>query len=285
MHDTHAHLELLLDKLDLIKNFDRGFDFDNPDLNLDYSYKEEALKNLLKNHEFVIQATVSAKNFVLSHKLFNKFDNVFFLIGSHPEIINAKFDLEEYKTQEKKLLEPFFENLKTNRIIGVGEIGLDYFYTQDNFEKKLQRDLFEHEIQLALDFGLPIQIHTRDAWEDTFAIIKNFPKIKNRFLVHCFTGKISELERIINSGGIVGYNGIITFKNAKDLQETVKACPLEKFVLETDLPFLAPMPNRGKVCLPEYINDTAKHFGQLKNLTVDQVWKLSKENTSKIYNF
>lgn len=294
MHDTHVHLELFLERLEKIKNLDRKTETCDPDF--DQSY----LENSLKNHDFAIQATISTKNFLLTHKLFSDIKNVHFLIGTQPEIINDEFDSNLYLEEQKELLENFFQTsynqlqslpfsqkqdlFKSKKVLGFGEIGLDYSYSEDKEIRHIQRVLFEAQIALSLDLELPFQIHTREAWHDTFAILKNFEnKLNDKFIIHCFTGGVYELEKTLELGGSVAYGGVTTFKNGVEIQKTVSNCPKDRFVLETDLPFLAPTPHRGKICLPEYIENVAEKVAKLKNTTEHEIWKLSKQNTNRIF--
>ena len=143
--------------------------------------------------------------------------------------------------------------------------------------------MFRFHIELALKLSLPIEIHTRDAWEDTFKILDEYPKIYNEFLIHCFTGNIENLKETIKRGGKAAFGGIVTFQKSIELQEAVRFCPVESLVLETDLPFLAPVPHRGKICLPEMIDDTAAKVADLKNLSKNQIWDWSRKNSLDLF--
>ncbi len=290
MIDTHAHLDLLLQKLELIPN--------DSILNLEKSNFSETQKielteevklqieSLLKNHKYIFQATVSTNNFRTVYHWFEHNPKIKFFLGSHPDMLaDEDFNLNSYlKEQEKFLSEIKHKPEILERILGVGEIGLDYYWVKDEEKQKIQRNLFESQIDLAIRYNLPIQIHNRDAFKDAISILKNFPKIHGKFNFHCFTGTLQEMREIFDLGGRVGYGGIITFgKNAEELRETVNFCPLDGFILETDLPFLSPTPHRGKICLPEYIEFVGNKIAEIKTLSREDVWKLNERNTKELY--
>ncbi len=275
MHDTHVHLEMLLTKLNLFED-SRFFD-PTQKVNLSNEAKIQLADSLIA-HDFVLQSTVSTDNYLLTSQIFEFLPKIKFFLGSHPDIVNDRFDLAQYLNYQKSIL----DSVK-DKIIGLGEIGLDYFHSQEKRIHLIQRDLFASQIQLALDYNLPIMIHCREAFEDIFGVLDTFPQIHGRFLIHCFTGNIKDLKNVLDRGGKVAFGGVSTFKSAQELQEAIVYCPLDSFVLETDLPFLAPTPNRGKVCLPSMIQDTVDHLANLKNLTVKEVWQCSLSNTQSLF--
>ncbi len=171
---------------------------------------------------------------------------------------------------------------KTQTIVGIGEVGLDYHYTQDLEIIATQKKLLESQIELAIAYSLPLMIHCRDAFDDLFEILEKYPAIHNHFLIHCFTGGIDEMYRAIKIGGKVAFGGVITFKSAKEVQEAVEYCPLESFVLETDLPFLSP--KRGEICIPEYIDLVAQKVAELKKIPKQEVWEWSRRNCESLIN-
>ncbi|MCB2065388.1 MAG: TatD family hydrolase [Erythrobacter sp.] len=149
------------------------------------------------------------------------------------------------------------------RVIGIGESGLDYYY--DKSERTVQRDLFRTHIGVARETGLPLVIHTRDAEEDTLAILEDelgqgaFPA-----LIHCFTASAAFGQRVLELGLTVSLSGIVTFKNAREIQEFAKEIPADRLLVETDSPFLAPVPHRGKPCEPAFVRNTAEFVAQLR---------------------
>ncbi|GEM_PF-535202 len=298
MHDTHAHLEMLLQRLDVLTLQDRE-EFDPQNLP---TFPNSILDNLLASHHFIIQATTSTKNFLLTYQLLSYNPKIKFIIGSHPELISENFDVDGYLREQKELLEQNgflkkneFGDLILNtgetdefgltKIVGIGECGLDYHYTQDKNIIRKQWQLFEAQMSLACFLNQPIALHTRDSFVDTFAIVQKFPQIKNKFVFHCFSEGVWELEKVLDFGGYISVGGILTFKNAQKLVEVVKVCPIDRLMVETDLPFLAPTPHRGKTCLPEYVDFVAHKIAEIKGINPDQIWDKLAVNTINFWKF
>jgi TatD DNase family protein len=277
LHDTHLHLDILLEKLGHIDDI-RSLDLAKP-LTLSSEHKA-LLSQLLGQHEFAIQATVAWQNFAIAWQLFKDLDKVSFLFGSHPEIVTPEFNLDNYLDEQNAYL---VENLANIELIGVGEIGLDYYYSQDKNIIQTQQSLFRHQLELAQQLKLPVVIHCRDAFQDLFSILQEYPRIQGRFIVHCFTGGIEEARQVVDMGGKIGIGGILTFNNGQQLREAVEFVRMEDIVLETDLPFLSPVPERGKVCLPEYIKHTGQKVAEIKNIDIEQVWADSKHNSLLVF--
>jgi TatD DNase family protein len=276
MHDTHVHLEMMLTKLGLYS--DSRFEDQNSinsELNIE---TKNTLEFLLKNHDWVLQSTVSTQNYLLVTKLFKFLPKIKYFLGSHPDIVNLEFDIDVYLKQQKEVIQR-----ERNNIIGIGEIGLDYYHSKDLQVHQKQQELFGKQIKLAIDFDLPIMIHCREAFEDTFAVLDKFPKIYNKFLIHCFTGTTEDLANVLKRGGKVAFGGVVTFKSAVELQEVARICPPDSFVLESDLPFLAPVPNRGQTCIPEMIKDVAKSVAKIRQIEEAEVWNLSLSNTKSLF--
>ena len=316
IHDTHVHFEILLSKLDLLDGM-REYDEDSADTELSENAKSKLAK-LIANHEFLLHSTVSTKNFIYVTDLFKDFSKIKFFFGSHPEIVNADFNLPKYLENQRKFIEanPVFGsfkqklskvnseesshrevaakltegaqtdnlicyskhkiNFQSQILVGIGEVGLDYHYTQELNLIKTQKKLFESQIELAIEYSLPLMIHCRDAFDDLFEILEKYPSIHGKFLIHCFTGGIDEMYKAVKIGGKVAFGGVITFKSARNIQEAVEYCPLENFVLETDLPFLSP--KRGEICIPEHIDLVAEKVAELKKIPKQEVWELSRKN-------
>lgn len=277
LHDAHAHLEMLLEKLEIIKELDRE------DQGI-YELNNTKLDELLSKHEFIIQATVSTKNYLEVRKLFSDSNKIYFLLGSHPEIIDTNFDVENYLTEQNQLLKQNPNFFKDERLVGIGEIGLDYYYSQDPEIWNKQKQIFRSQIELSIKQNLPIQIHTRNAFEDTYKILLEYPELDGKLVVHCFSEGVPELKKILDIGGFIGIGGISTYPKATSVIEAAKYCPSHKFVLETDLPYLAPTPTRGKICLPEYIDYTAQNLANLRGTTKENILQQSKENILKIFD-
>ena len=166
------------------------------------------------------------------------------------------------------------------RVIAIGECGLDYYY--DKSDRGAQKDRFRSHITAARESGLPLIIHTRDAEEDTAEILAEAPDVKG--VLHCFTGSRWLAERGLELGYYVSLSGIVTFKNARDLQETAKIIPEDRLLVETDAPFLAPVPNRGKTCEPAFVADTAAFVAELRGEDMERLGERTTANFFRLFN-
>ncbi len=163
------------------------------------------------------------------------------------------------------------------KVVGIGESGLDYYY--DKSDRQVQRELFRLHIGIARETGLPIIIHTRDAEEDTLAILEQ-EQAKGAFpaLIHCFTASAEFGRKVLELGLTISISGIVTFKNAKQLQEFARDIPDDRLLVETDSPFLAPVPHRGKSCEPAYVRNTAEFLAQLRGTSLEQLTQDTTRN-------
>lgn len=179
--------------------------------------------------------------------------------------------------------EELFEATGDHRVIGIGETGLDYYY--DHSDRAAQQRLFRMHIDVARETGLPLIIHTRDAEDDTLAILTDemeqgaFPA-----LIHCFTASAPFGEKVLALGLSISISGIVTFKNAKDLQEVAKSVPRDRLLVETDSPFLAPVPHRGKKCEPGFVRDTAAFLAQLRGETLEELAEYTTQNFYRLFS-
>ena len=171
-------------------------------------------------------------------------------------------------------------NLNHERIVAVGEIGLDYYY--ENSKPEVQKEMFEKQLEIAKDFKLPVEIHTRDAEQDTQTFLKKF-KGQVRGLLHCFTGSYELASFALDCGFNISFSGIITFKNAEDLRQTCKKLPLDRIHIETDSPFLAPVPYRGKENQPAYVSHVAETVAFLHNIDLQTLSEQLEKNTLDLF--
>ncbi len=156
---------------------------------------------------------------------------------------------------------------RSANLVGIGECGLDYYY--ENSSKQDQQRAFIGQIELAKRYDLTLVVHTRDAWEDTFSILReNGPP--NRVVFHCFTGEKATASRALDLGAYLSYSGIVTFKNAEDIREAARFTPLDRLLIETDSPYLAPVPHRGKPNAPAFVGLVGEFVASLKNLPVSE---------------
>ena len=193
--------------------------------------------------------------------------DVWATIGIHPHEADRHADLGEAA---------LLEAAGHPRVVGIGETGLDYYY--DRSDRQVQQALFRTHIGVARKTGLPLVIHTRDAEEDTIAILEEemgkgaFPA-----LIHCFTASAAFGQSVLELGLTISLSGIVTFKNAKELQEFAPVIPADRLLVETDSPFLAPVPHRGRTCEPAYVADTARFVAGLRGETLEEL----AENTTR----
>jgi TatD DNase family protein len=195
-------------------------------------------------------------------------------VGIHPHEADAHADLGA---------EVLLKASEHPRVIGIGETGLDYYY--DNSERATQRDLFRMHIGVARKTGLPLIIHTRDAEDDTLDILEDelgkgaFPA-----LIHCFTASAQFGRRVLELGLSISLSGIVTFKNASELHEIAKEIPRDRILVETDSPFLAPVPHRGKSCEPAYVADTARFVAELRGESLEDLSGYTTQNFAKLFS-
>lgn len=205
-----------------------------------------------------------------SVSLAEKYDFVYAAVGYHPESVNDKTVFDEQQMLK------FISNKKT---VAIGEIGLDYYW--DTTFKQNQIEMFEKQLIFANKHSLPVIIHDREAHGDTLEIIK---KHKPKGVLHCFSGSVEMAKEAVNLGLYIGFGGVLTFKNSKKAVEVAEAIPLESILLETDAPYLAPEPNRGKLNRSDYIEFVAKKLADIKNIDYDEVLNQTLKNTKKLFN-
>ena len=202
-------------------------------------------------------------------ELAKKYKKVYGTLGIHPE------NLENITDNSFKIIE---DNIDNEKIVAIGEIGLDYYYTKDNMDK--QKEVFEYQVKLAEKFNVPIVVHSRDAIQDTYDILK---KHKVKGTIHCFNSSLEMAREFIKLGYKIGVGGVLTFKNGKKLQEIVKELDLKDIVLETDSPYLSPEPFRGKQNIPSNVYYVALKVAELKNISVDKVLEITSNNAIELY--
>ncbi len=201
-------------------------------------------------------------------------NDVWASVGIHPHNADDHTDLT---------LDELREAVAHPKVVAIGETGLDYFY--DKSDRNIQQDLFRRHITVARETGLPVIIHTRDAEDDTAAILEDelgkghFPA-----LIHCFTASAEFGRKVLDLGLTISLSGIVTFKNAKELQEIAAELPADRILVETDSPFLAPVPHRGKSCEPAYVRNTAEFVAELRNEPVDALAKTTTENFFRLFS-
>ena len=259
--------------------------------NEEYSNIEQIVENAKENGvEKIITATCDdIANFEVV-KIAKDFSNVFFTLGIHPQTyFQYTPELEEYIISQK-------DNPK---FVAIGEIGLDFHemesemqYIKNTYGVKLtkeqfykgQIEVFKKQIELANKLGKPIVIHSRDATEKTMEILKSYKdQIKNGCLIHCFSGSEETAKQYFDMGFYISVGGVVTFKNAKNLPEIIKNLGIEKVMLETDCPYLAPEPFRGTVNEPKNVKIVAEKLAEILNISFEEVEKITSQNAERLF--
>ena len=244
---------------------------------LDHEPLYSDLKNVIKRSKDIgikklLTISTSVESFLRVKDIVNKDEIIFGTIGIHPH----EADKNNIDT------EFIIKNLDLNKkIIGVGETGLDFYY--DNSDRNKQIESFKLHIEAALIANIPLIIHSRNAEEKTFEILNNYKDKKLKILMHCFTGSKYFAEKLLNLNAYFSASGIITFKKSIELQNTFKFLPLNKILIETDSPFLAPVPNRGKKNEPAFIDFTASKLAEIKGITKAELIKITSDNFENLF--
>ncbi|MDU1043578.1 MULTISPECIES: TatD family hydrolase [Peptoniphilus] len=252
MIDSHVHLD------------DEAFDED----------RDELIKNLNENGiEIVVNNSSDLSSSENSVKLANKYENIYASIGVHPH------EAESYNDDvEKKLI----ELSKNKKVVAIGEIGLDYYY--DNSPRDIQREVFKKQIALAAKLKKNIVIHSRDASEETFEILKEaHEKYEFVALIHCFSQSVEMMEKYLKMGDYIALGGAVTFKNSKTPKEVAKKVDLERLLLETDCPYMTPVPYRGKRNEPKYVKFTCNYIADLRQIESSELEKITAANTKRFF--
>ena len=244
---------------------------------LDHEPLLSDLPNVLQRSKDVgikklLTISTSFESFSRVKELVNKDDMIYGTIGIHPHesstnVITAK---------------EIIDNLKNNKkIIGIGETGLDFYY--NNSEKDKQIASFIEHIKASIKTNIPLIVHSRNAENETLEILNEYKDENIKILMHCFTGSKEFAEKLLSLNSYFSASGIITFKNSVDLQETFKSIPTENILIETDSPFLAPVPNRGKKNEPSFIDFTAAKLAEIKNISKKELIELTTNNFNNLF--
>lgn len=199
-----------------------------------------------------------------------KYDNVYGTIGIHPE------EIDKITENSFKFIE---DNLNNPKIVAIGEIGLDYYWVKDNIEK--QKEVFEYQVKLAEKYNIPIVVHSREAIQDTYDILK---KYKVTGTIHCFSSSLEMAKEFIKLGYKIGVGGTLTFKNSKKIQDIVKQLDLKDILLETDSPYLTPEPFRGKKNKPSNVYYVAQKISELKNISLENVLSITSKSAQEKFD-
>lgn len=225
--------------------------------------------------ERVVTIAVSPDNLAKVRDLVGEHSMVYGTQGVHPH------DADAYTPETAATLR---EHGRGERIVAIGEIGLDYHY--DHSDRETQRKVFAEQLAIAVELDQPVVIHTRDADADTQAILKDYaPQLKRKGVIHSFTSGIDLAQFCLEQGFMLGFNGIITFNKAENVREVLAATPMEQFVVETDSPYLTPAPYRGRENAPKYLPFIIEKIADVKEIPVDQVLRQSHENAMRLFGW
>jgi TatD DNase family protein len=251
LYDTHAHLDFFPEnEIDLI------------------------VKNALANDVGLVNTIcVEIDKFDQIIKIANKYDNVFCSVGQHPCYYQKRSS--------------FYDDIliichNNKKVVGIGETGLDFYKTHDNEMIKWQKNTFISHIEASIELGLPLIVHTRNAGNETIDILKSFNGLA-KGLIHCFTESEDFMKKALDLGFYISFSGIVTFKNALDLQKIAKAVPDDRILIETDAPYLAPIPYRGKQNEPAFVTYVAQFVAELKGTSFDKIAEITTQNAKKTF--
>ena len=203
----------------------------------------------------------------------NAFRGVYATIGYHPH---------EAKGFDESSINQLKELAQNKKVVAIGEIGLDYFYMFSS--KECQKEVFLKQIDLANELKLPIVVHSREETADTLEILRNNrQKLQHGVCIHCFNMSLEILREITSYGFYISIGGIVTFKNANNILQVAKECPSDKFMLETDTPYLTPVPFRSKTNEPKYVVNTAQKIAEIRGLTLEEVDELTTQNANRFF--
>tara|TARA_B100001093_G_scaffold280717_1_gene268131 strand:+ start:179 stop:940 length:762 start_codon:yes stop_codon:yes gene_type:complete len=227
--------------------------------------KEAGIKKLLT-------ISTSFESFSKIEKLVHVDEMIYGTIGIHPHESSTNIITSD---EIIKILN------NSSKIIGIGETGLDFYY--NNSEKQKQISSFKKHIEASIKTNVPLIVHSRDAEQETFEILDEYKSENIKILMHCFTGSKDFSQKLLTLGSFFSASGIITFKNSTDLQETFKSLPLENILIETDSPFLAPVPMRGKKNEPSFIDFTASKLAEIKDLPKSKIIEVTTNNFNRLF--
>ena len=249
--DSHSHLIL------------EAFDSDRDQV------IQEAFSNGITH---IVQSCDNLEEIEKNLTLAKKYELLYSSVGIHPH---------EAKSWSDVTYDTLMRYTNEKKVIAIGECGLDFFYNYS--PKDIQLKVFKEQIKIAKEVSLPLIIHTRDAFKETIEILKE-EKPEHRGVLHCYTGDLETAKEAIKLGFFISWSGIITFKNAASLKEIAKEISLKDTLIETDCPFLAPIPHRGKRNEPKFVKYVAEELAKIHNVTSEEIGEITSDNTKRLFN-
>ena len=251
--DSHCHLDAL--------------DYEN----LHKDIADVVAKAQARDVKHLLAIGVTLSRFEKAYPELAKFPNVSLACGVHP------LDLEEEPYDAERLL----RLAQDKKVIAIGEIGLDYYWMED--PKEIQIDVFKRQIALSKEHNLPFVVHTRDALEDTYAVIKEVGVGPRGGIMHSYSGSLEMAQKFVDLGMMISFSGVVTFKKALDVQEAAQKLPLDKILVETDAPYLAPVPKRGRENRTGYTRYVVDKIAELRGLTSEEIARVTYDNAMRIF--
>ncbi len=249
LFDTHAHYDA------------RRFDSD----------RHELLASMQQNGVGrILNAGCDLESSRMAIELAHQYDFLYAAVGSHPD------DADHV---DGALVDTYRELAKDKKVVAIGEIGLDYYY--EDVPREQQKKAFQMQMELARELNLPVIVHERDAHSDGLEIVKDFPDVTGVF--HCYSGSLEMARELVKLGWYVGFTGVLTFKNARKALEVAENVPLHRIVLETDCPYMAPEPYRGKRCDSTMLPRMAEKLAQLRDKTMEEIEQITWENGCRLF--
>jgi len=250
LFDTHAHMD-----------------------DLAFAEDRKELLRELPNHQIglLMNPGCSRESSYNAVALAKEYDYIYAAVGSHPDAADEVNEevLEEYRTLCKL----------NDKVKAIGEIGLDYHY--EDIPREIQKKAFRAQMELAAELDLPVIVHEREAHEDGMTIVREFPQVKGVF--HCYSGSAEMARQLVELGWYIGFTGVLTFKNARKAVEVAASIPLDRIVLETDCPYMAPDPFRGKRNDPSKLYRMAEKLAEIRGLPVEEIHRITVENGKRLY--
>ena len=250
LFDTHAHMD-----------------------DLAFAEDRKELLQELPNHQIglLMNPGCSRESSYNAVALAKEYDYIYAAVGSHPDVADEV---------NEEVLEEYRKLCKLNdKVKAIGEIGLDYHY--EDIPREIQKQAFRAQMALAAELDLPVIVHEREAHEDGMSIVREFPQVKGVF--HCYSGSAEMARQLVELGWYIGFTGVLTFKNARKAVEVAAAIPLERIVLETDCPYMAPDPFRGKRNDPSKLYRMAEKLAEIRGLSVEEIHRITMENGKRLY--
>lgn len=251
--DSHCHLD--------------GLDYDTLHQNVD----DVLAKAQARDVGYLLAVATTLPGYQAMTQLIGKRDNVAFSCGVHPLNLEGGYDYAELRRLAAAA-----------QVVALGETGLDYFYQKDNWV--LQQESFREHIRVGRALNKPVIVHTRDAREDTLNILREENAQDCRGVLHCFTEDLPTAQVLLDMGFYISFSGIVTFRNAEQLRDVARYVPLDRLLVETDSPYLAPVPHRGKENQPAYVRDVAEYLAVLKGVSLEQLAEATTANFSHLFH-